>query len=82
MTTNEKPQVEIPSDEAPPVELMIDDLVLGEGDEAVPGKQVDVQYVGVVVERRAARRVVDRGSVRLRPRRGRVIKGWTPASPA
>lgn len=31
----------------PPVELVIEDLVVGDGDEAVPGSPVSVHYVGV-----------------------------------
>ena len=46
MATNEKPQVEIPSGD-PPAELVVEDLVVGDGDEATPGSQVDVHYVGV-----------------------------------
>lgn len=41
-----KPQVDIP-DTAPPTELIIEDLEVGTGPEAVPGKQVAVDYVGV-----------------------------------
>ena len=43
---SEKPEVTIPEGEAP-TELQIDDLVVGEGDEAVIGKRVIVHYVGV-----------------------------------
>lgn len=42
----DKPQVEIP-DTAPPADLVIDDLTVGSGPEAVPGKRVAVHYVGV-----------------------------------
>jgi len=41
-----KPDVSIP-DGTPPAELVIDDLTIGEGDEAVAGKGVTVHYVGV-----------------------------------
>jgi peptidylprolyl isomerase len=41
-----KPSVDIPA-APPPAELEVDDLVVGEGDEAVPGVTVDVHYVGV-----------------------------------
>ncbi len=41
-----KPDVTIPDDPAP-ADLVIEDLVVGEGDEAHPGQQVSVQYVGV-----------------------------------
>ena len=46
MSTSSKPEVTIP-DEAPPTELVIEDLVVGDGDEATPGMSVDVHYVGV-----------------------------------
>jgi peptidylprolyl isomerase len=42
----DKPQVEIPAGE-PPAELQVEDLTVGEGDEATPGHEVDVHYVGV-----------------------------------
>jgi peptidylprolyl isomerase len=41
-----KPDVTIP-DASPPEELMIEDLVVGDGAEARPGQQVSVHYVGV-----------------------------------
>lgn len=41
-----KPSVSVPAGE-PPAELEIVDLVVGTGDEAVKGKNVDVHYVGV-----------------------------------
>jgi peptidylprolyl isomerase len=41
-----KPEVEFP-DGPPPNELAIDDVVVGEGAEAVPGGTVTVHYVGV-----------------------------------
>ena len=43
---SEKPAVTIPEGE-PPTELQIDDLVVGDGDEATIGKRVIVHYVGV-----------------------------------
>jgi peptidylprolyl isomerase len=47
MTTNEKPQVDIPADQPAPHELEIEDITVGEGDEAQPGQTVEVHYVGV-----------------------------------
>ena len=41
-----KPQVEVP-DSPPPAELVVEDLVVGEGAEAAAGQQVSVHYVGV-----------------------------------
>ena len=47
MAANEKPTVEVPTDQAPSYQLELDDIELGEGDEAVSGKVVEVHYVGV-----------------------------------
>ena len=44
MTT--KPEIEFP-DGPPPTELVITDLVVGDGEEASPGATVDVHYVGI-----------------------------------
>jgi peptidylprolyl isomerase len=41
-----KPDVTIPKD-TPPTDLVVEDLVVGDGDEASPGQQVSVHYVGV-----------------------------------
>jgi peptidylprolyl isomerase len=42
----ERPQIEKPEGDIP-FELGIDDLTVGEGDEATKGKKVSVHYVGV-----------------------------------
>ncbi len=42
----DKPDVSVPSG-APPAELSIEDLAVGDGAEATPGTQVEVHYVGV-----------------------------------
>jgi peptidylprolyl isomerase len=41
-----KPDVKIP-DSPPPADLVVEDLVVGEGEEARSGQQVSVHYVGV-----------------------------------
>lgn len=41
-----KPQVTIPEG-SPPGQLVVEDLDVGEGQEAKPGRQVSVHYVGV-----------------------------------
>ena len=41
-----KPSVEVP-DGPPPTELVIEDLSVGDGPEAVAGKRCSMQYVGV-----------------------------------
>ena len=45
--SNEKPQVDVPVGEDPSYQLELDDIVVGEGDEAVSGSTVEVHYVGV-----------------------------------
>ena len=44
--TQSKPNVEVPAGD-PPTELVIDDLIVGDGPEATTGQQVSVHYVGV-----------------------------------
>ncbi len=44
--TNTRPVITVP-DGAPPAELVVDDLVVGDGAEATAGKQVTVDYAGV-----------------------------------
>ena len=47
MAMNEKPTVEVPSDQAPSHQLELEDIVEGDGEEAVAGRIVEVHYVGV-----------------------------------
>jgi peptidylprolyl isomerase len=47
MAPSEKPTVEVASGEAPSYQLELDDIEVGDGDEAVSGKVVEVHYVGV-----------------------------------
>lgn len=42
----EKPEIDFPAGEAPS-ELVIRDIVVGDGDEAKPGANVEVHYLGV-----------------------------------
>jgi len=42
----DKPEIEFPGGE-PPTELVITDMIVGDGAEAVAGGQVTVHYVGV-----------------------------------
>lgn len=46
MTDDQKPDVTIPGGE-PPSDLQIEDLTVGDGDEATAGQTVTVHYVGV-----------------------------------
>lgn len=45
-SSGQKPEIDFP-DGPPPSELVITDLVVGDGAEAVPGANVEVHYVGV-----------------------------------
>jgi peptidylprolyl isomerase len=47
MAIGDKPKVDVPSDSPPPGELQVEDITVGEGDEAVSGREVEVHYVGV-----------------------------------
>jgi peptidylprolyl isomerase len=78
MATNEKPEVTVPADQAPSYQLEVEDLEVGDGDEAVAGKIVDVHYVGVswsTGEQFDAS--WDRGdSFKFKLGKGEVIQGW------
>lgn len=72
-----KPDVSIP-DGAPPADLVVDDLEVGDGDTAATGQSVDVHYVGVAWsngrEFDASWNRGDTFSFRLGA--GEVIAGW------
>ena len=72
-----KPEVTIPSEPAP-TELIIDDLVVGSGDEATRGKNVSVHYVGVAwSDGKQFDASWDRDeSFEFRLGAGQVIAGW------
>ncbi len=72
-----KPEVTIP-DTAPPTELVIEDLVEGDGPEATAGQAVDVHYVGVAWStKQQFDSSWDRGdSFGFRLGAGQVISGW------
>ena len=78
MATNEKPQVEVRSDQPPSYQLEIEDIVEGAGDEAVAGKIVEVHYVGVSWKTgKQFDASWDRGDTfKFGLGKGQVIKGW------
>jgi len=78
MAEAEKPHVYVPPGETPPADLLIEDLVEGDGPEAAPGHQVEVHYVGVAWSTRAQFDASwDRGdSFTFALGEGQVIKGW------
>ena len=77
MAPNEKPQVEIP-DGAPSYQLEIEDIEVGDGDEAVAGTIVEVHYVGKSWSTKEEFDASwDRGDTfKFSLGKGQVIQGW------
>ena len=78
MAANEKPQVDVPSDQPPSYQLEIEDIVKGDGDEAAAGRIVEVHYVGVSWKNgRQFDASWDRGDTfKFGLGKGQVIQGW------
>jgi peptidylprolyl isomerase len=78
MTANEKPEVAVPSDQPPSYQLEVEDITVGEGEEAVAGRVVEVHYVGVSWKTgNQFDASWDRGSTFKFPLgKDRVIPGW------
>ena len=78
MTDGQKPQVTVPTGEAPPTELVIEDIEEGTGPEAVAGNNVDVHYVGVSWQTgKQFDASWDRGDTfKFGLGKGQVIPGW------
>lgn len=72
-----KPEITVP-DTAPPSELVLDDLVVGDGPEATSGQPVEVHYVGVAWSTKQQFDASwDRGETfGFRLGAGQVISGW------
>ena len=72
-----KPEITIPAD-TPPSELQVEDLTVGDGDEATAGHAVEVHYVGVSWSSgQQFDASWDRGDTfGFRLGRGQVIQGW------
>jgi peptidylprolyl isomerase len=77
MTNDQKPSVTIPEGDAP-TDLVLDDLVVGDGAEAVAGRNVMVHYVGVAWSTGTQFDASwDRGDTfDFRLGAGQVIQGW------
>ncbi len=75
---SEKPHVYVPAGEAPPAELVIEDIEVGTGDEAQPGHNVEVHYAGNAWSTRQQFDASwDRGETfSFRLGAGQVIGGW------
>ena len=78
MASNEKPQVDVPSDQSPSYQLELEDIEVGDGDEAVDGKVVEVHYVGVSwATGDQFDASWDRGDTfKFKLGKGQVISGW------
>jgi peptidylprolyl isomerase len=75
---SEKPHVYVPAGEAPPAELVIEDIEVGDGEEAKSGHNVEVHYVGNAWSTRQQFDASwDRGETfSFRLGAGQVIGGW------
>ncbi len=78
MTPSEKPQVEVPEGESPSYQLELDDLGVGDGEEARAGQVVEVHYVGVSwSDGQQFDASWDRGKTfKFKLGKGDVIPGW------
>jgi len=78
MPANEKPQVDVPSDQAPSYQLELEDITVGEGEEATPKRIVEVHYVGVSWKSgKQFDASWDRGDTfKFGLGKGQVIAGW------
>jgi peptidylprolyl isomerase len=78
MAPDEKPTVEVPADQAPSYQLELEDIEIGEGDEAASGKVVEVHYVGVSWQTgNEFDASWDRGKTfKFKLGKGQVISGW------
>jgi peptidylprolyl isomerase len=78
MATSEKPAVDVPADQPPSYQLELDDLSVGDGDEAVAGRVVEVHYVGVAWSTGEQFDASwDRGDTfKFKLGKGEVIAGW------
>ncbi len=76
----DKPEIDFPGGEAP-TELVIRDIVVGDGAEALPGAQVEVHYVGVEFDSgEEFDSSWNRGESITFPLRG-LIQGWQDGIP-
>ena len=78
MAATEKPQVDVPVDQPPSYQLELEDLTVGDGEEAVSGRIVEVHYVGVSWKTGEQFDASwDRGSTfKFGLGKGQVIAGW------
>ncbi len=78
MAELEKPDVRVPPDQTPSYQLELEDITVGDGDEAAAGRIVEVHYVGVSWQSgRQFDASWDRGQTfKFALDKGQVIAGW------
>ena len=78
MSTNGKPEITVPEGQDPSYQLELEDIVVGEGEEAAAGRVVEVHYVGVSWSSgRQFDASWDRGDTfKFKLGKGEVIAGW------
>jgi len=78
MAASEKPLVQIPPDQSPSYQLELEDITVGEGEEATPKRIVEVHYVGVSWKSgKQFDASWDRGKTfKFGLGKGQVIAGW------
>jgi peptidylprolyl isomerase len=78
MTANAKPQVDVPAGQPPSYQLELEDVAVGDGQEAVAGSVVEVHYVGVSWKTgKQFDASWDRGDTfKFTLGKGHVIAGW------
>jgi peptidylprolyl isomerase len=78
MTAGEKPEVVVASGEDPSYQLELEDIAVGDGEEAVGGRVVEVHYVGVSWKTgQQFDASWDRGNTfKFKLGKGEVIAGW------
>jgi peptidylprolyl isomerase len=78
MAEPQKPEVPVRSDQAPSYQLELEDISVGDGDEAVSGRVVEVHYVGVSWKTGEQFDASwDRGDTfKFALGKGQVISGW------
>lgn len=78
MADRQKPEVEVPTDQPPSYQLELEDIEIGDGDEAVAGRIAEVHYVGVSwATGKQFDASWDRGDTfKFGLGKGQVIAGW------
>jgi peptidylprolyl isomerase len=78
MTAHQEPEVLVRSDQPPSYQFEVEDIAVGDGEEAVSGRVVEVHYVGVSWKTgKQFDASWDRGTTfKFKLGKGKVIAGW------